>query len=61
MMSQLEFNARALPPSDIARSFIPPEHHFVRLLSRSHTLVVGPRGSGKTTLLKMLTVSALSR
>lgn len=59
MSYELEYNARSLPPADIARSFIPPEPHFVRLLSRSHTLVLGPRGSGKTTLLKMLTLRAL--
>jgi ribose 1,5-bisphosphokinase PhnN len=59
MTFELEYNARSLPPADVARSFVPPEPHFVRLLSRNHTLVVGPRGSGKTTLLKMLTVRAL--
>lgn len=59
MSYELEYNARSLPPADIARSFIPPEPHFVRLLSRNHTLLLGPRGSGKTTLLKMLTLRAL--
>jgi hypothetical protein len=55
----LEFNARPVPPSEVARSFIPPERHFAALLTRNHTLILGPRGSGKTTLLKMLTVRAL--
>lgn len=59
MSYELEYNARSLPPSDVAKSFVPPEAHFLGLLSRSHTLVVGPRGSGKTTLLKMLTLRAL--
>lgn len=58
MSYELEFNARSLPAGDVARSFVPPERHFRELLSRSHTLVVGPRGSGKTTLLKMLTIRA---
>jgi hypothetical protein len=60
MSYELEYNARSVPPADVARSFVPPEPHFVRLLSRNHTLVLGPRGSGKTTLLKMLTLRALS-
>ena len=59
MSYELEYNARSLPPGDVARSFVPPEAHFLGLLSRSHALLVGPRGSGKTTLLKMLTVRAL--
>ncbi len=59
MTSQIEYNARSIPSSEVARSFIPPERHFMRLLSRNHTLILGPRGSGKTTLLKMLTVRAL--
>jgi hypothetical protein len=59
MTAPLEFNARPVPPSEVARSFIPPEQHFAALLGRNHTLVVGPRGSGKTTLFKMLTVKAL--
>lgn len=54
-----EFNARTAPPSDVAKSFIPPEAHFASLLSGNHTLLLGPRGSGKTTLFKMLTVRAL--
>lgn len=60
MSYELEYNARSVPPADIARSFIPPEPHFGQLMSRNHTLILGPRGSGKTTLLKMLTVRALS-
>lgn len=59
MSALLEFNARPVPPSEVARSFIPPERHFAALLTRNHTLIMGPRGSGKTTLLKMLTVRAL--
>ncbi len=59
MSVQLEYNARSMPPADVAKSFIPPETHFVSLISRNHTLLLGPRGSGKTTLLKMLTLRAL--
>ncbi|MBO9166789.1 hypothetical protein [Rhizobium sp. L245/93] len=60
MSVQLEYNARSMPPADVAKSFIPPEIHFVSLISRNHTLLLGPRGSGKTTLLKMLTLRALT-
>jgi hypothetical protein len=60
MRIELEYNARSIPPADVARSFIPPTPHFGRLLSRNHTLLLGPRGSGKTTLLKMLTARALN-
>lgn len=60
MSIQLEYNARSMPPADVAKSFIPPEAHFVSLISRNHTLLLGPRGSGKTTLLKMLTLRALT-
>jgi hypothetical protein len=60
MKLELEYNARSIPAVDIARSFIPPEPHFARLLARNHTLLLGPRGSGKTTLLKMLTARALN-
>jgi hypothetical protein len=59
MIAPIEFNARSIPPAEIARSFIPPQVHFESLLARNHTLVLGPRGSGKTTLFKMLTVKAL--
>src|ERR1700743_691463 len=59
MRIELEYNARSIPPAEVARSFIPPSPHFGRLLSRNHTLLLGPRGSGKTTLLKMLTAPAL--
>lgn len=59
MSTPLEYNARSIPPADIAASFIPPEIHFTSLISRNHTLLLGPRGSGKTTLLKMLTLKAL--
>jgi hypothetical protein len=60
MRAELDYNARSIPPSDIARSFIPPGPHFTRLLARNHTLLLGPRGSGKTSLLKMLTAQALN-
>lgn len=60
MRIELEYNARSIPPADVARSFVPPTPHFGRLLSRNHTLLLGPRGSGKTTLLKMLTARALN-
>lgn len=59
MTHEVEFNARSVPPTEIARSFVPPEGTFARLLSRNHVLMLGPRGSGKTTLLKMLTARAL--
>jgi hypothetical protein len=52
------FNARALEPQEVARTFVASEH-FYELLKHSHTLVFGPRGSGKTTLLKMLQQQAL--
>jgi hypothetical protein len=52
------FNARALQPSEVAQTFIPPPEFF-RLAGNSHTFVVGPRGSGKTTLLKMLQQPAI--
>jgi hypothetical protein len=52
------FNARTLPPSTVAATFVAPESFF-RLAKRRHTLVVGPRGSGKTTLMKMLQLGAL--
>lgn len=60
MRIELEYNARSIPPADVARSFVPPTPHFGRLLARNHTLLLGPRGSGKTTLLKMLTARALN-
>lgn len=52
------FNARALEPQQVARTFV-PSPHFAALAKRRHTLILGPRGSGKTTLLKMLQQSAL--
>lgn len=52
------FNARALAPQQVARTFIPPPH-YATLTRNAHTLIVGPRGSGKTTLLKMLQSAAL--
>lgn len=52
------FNARALKPSEVARTFV-PSSNFRTLSQRHHSLVLGPRGSGKTTLLKMLQPAAL--
>lgn len=52
------FNARTLPPRDIARQFVVSDH-YDRLTNPMHSLIVGPRGSGKTTLLKMLHPEAL--
>jgi energy-coupling factor transporter ATP-binding protein EcfA2 len=52
------FNARALEPEQVARTFV-PSVHYERLSKRRHSLIVGPRGSGKTTLLKMLQGQAL--
>lgn len=53
------FNARALSPAAVAKTFVEPMPQYSRLSQRSHSLLVGPRGSGKTTLLKMLTPEAL--
>ena len=52
------FNARALPPEQVASTFVPFEQ-YDRLVRHRHSVVVGPRGSGKTTLLKMLQQPAL--
>jgi hypothetical protein len=52
------FNARALEPAQVARTFVPPRQ-YSELVKHTHTLIVGPRGSGKTTLLKMLQAPAL--
>lgn len=52
------FNARALPAEAVARTFI-PSNRFEELVTRTHSLIVGPRGSGKTSLLKMLQTRAL--
>ncbi len=52
------FNARSLPASRVAETFIPPPQ-FDTLIERQHHLLIGPRGSGKTTLLKMLQTTAL--
>ena len=52
------FNARALEPWEVARTFVAPPY-FERLARKRHTVLVGPRGSGKTTVLKMLQSSAL--
>jgi hypothetical protein len=52
------FNARALDPSDVAKTFVPPDQ-YSRLIKPRHSILIGPRGSGKTTLLKMLQQPAL--
>ena len=52
------FNARALSPTDVAKTFVPPACFF-QLANKCHTFVIGPRGSGKTTLLKMLEQPAI--
>lgn len=52
------FNARDLPPEEVARTFVPPPK-FSDVLAGTSSLIVGPRGSGKTTLLKMLQIEAL--
>lgn len=52
------FNARALKPSQVAKSFV-PSRKYEELVRRAHSIVVGPRGSGKTTLLKMLQPQAI--
>ncbi len=52
------FNARALRPEQVAKTFVAPSF-FTDLASRCHSTVVGPRGSGKTSLLKMLQPRAL--
>lgn len=52
------FNARALEPEQVAKTFVPPSF-FQKLTSRCHSTLVGPRGSGKTSLLKMLQPHAL--
>ncbi|MBK8459151.1 MAG: hypothetical protein IPL43_02140 [Micropruina sp.] len=49
------FNARALSPAAVARTFVEPKPQYNLLVKRAHSLLVGPRGGGKTTLLKMLT------
>jgi hypothetical protein len=52
------FNARALSPEAVAKTFI-PSPRFSELATRCHSIVIGPRGSGKTSLLKMLQTTAL--
>jgi hypothetical protein len=52
------YNARALPPRYIAKTFV-PSAKFDELIRRRHTILLGPRGSGKTTLLKMLSGDGL--
>jgi energy-coupling factor transporter ATP-binding protein EcfA2 len=52
------FNARALTPSQVAKTFVPSDS-FAQLAQRRHSMILGPRGSGKTTLLKMLQPAAI--
>lgn len=51
-------NAKALKPTQVAQTFVPPAQ-FDELVKRRNTVIVGPRGSGKTTMLKMLQQPAL--
>jgi len=52
------FNAKEMPDSEVARSFVSSEK-FSTLAGNWNALILGPRGSGKTTLLKMLRLPAL--
>jgi len=52
------FNAKEMPDSEVARSFVSSEK-FSELAGAWNALLLGPRGSGKTTLLKMLRLPAL--
>lgn len=56
----LEFNARSLSPSEVAKSFVPPLLQYRQVVQSNNSIIIGPRGSGKTTLLKMLTIRALN-
>lgn len=47
------YNARALSPELIARSFVAPKQ-FGTISAPRNTVILGARGSGKTTLLRML-------
>lgn len=53
------FNAKYLPATEVAKSFIPPPQ-WPALIENGHTLLIGPRGAGKTTLLKMLTSDGIT-
>ena len=57
---QREFNAKALTPEEVAKTFVPPTRAFERIINKNNCIVIGPRGSGKTTLFKMLTREALA-
>jgi hypothetical protein len=48
------FNAKYLPPEDVAATFIPPPQ-WDTMIQNGHALLVGPRGAGKTSIFKMLT------
>jgi len=52
------FNAKEMPDSEVAQSFVSSEK-FSELAGAWNALLLGPRGSGKTTLLKMLRLPAL--
>lgn len=47
------YNARALSPETIARSFVAPKQ-FKTISANRNSVLLGARGSGKTTLLRML-------
>ncbi|UUX49679.1 hypothetical protein NUH88_20055 [Nisaea acidiphila] len=52
-------NARHIEPSEVAKTFVPPDSTYSNISSNNNHIVIGPRGSGKTTLFKMLTIPAL--
>lgn len=53
------FNARTLPHKELTDSFILSDS-YKKLVSPSHSILVGPRGSGKTTLMRMMQVESLN-
>lgn len=53
------FNARTLPHEELTDSFIVSDS-YSKLISPSHSILVGPRGSGKTTLMRMMQVESLN-
>lgn len=53
------FNARTLPHKELTESFIVSDS-YRKLISPSHSILVGPRGSGKTTLMRMMQVESLN-
>lgn len=52
------FNARNIPPEEVAKSFV-KNKEFDELLTLDHVVLMGARGCGKTTMFKMLTLPAL--